>query len=115
MDRTSTSRDKHHSSVRAVGVAALDVVLPGTGRNDRKLGAHVCDRRAVSQDTVLREPQDGRNVWLQPQTDPATDGHRGDLPQCRNYPAGSHVDRHIQEFIAYMARPPLGGSILYAS
>ena len=84
MDRTSTSRDKHHSSVRAVGVASLDVVLPGAGRNGRKLGAHACDRRAVSQDAVLREPQDGRNVWLQPQTDPATNGHRGDLPKTTN-------------------------------
>jgi len=91
MDRSRTSGPEYCSSVRAVGAVAFDTVLPSAWRNRGELRTDASPRQAVSQDSVLRQPQDGLAAWLQPQTHSAADaidGDRGDLPKEANDLAG---------------------------
>lgn len=84
MDRTNPSRFEHRSAMPALGARTFDVLLPGAGRNGREPGVDARYRRAIPADAVLRQPQDGADIWRQSQANPtlnAVDGDRGDLSQ----------------------------------
>src|SRR5262245_3294868 len=87
MDRAATLPVERLAAVRAVGPAAIDVLLPPAGRDGREPGANAADRRAVPQMAILRQPEVGLAALGQSQARAAADaadGNRGDLSQATN-------------------------------
>jgi len=113
MHRTESSRAERCLPVPASRPAAIDVLLR-TGR--RESGESVTDarhRRAVFEDTVLRQSPYGHGFGRQPQADSASDaadGHRSDLQQATDH-TSSIEPQNIPVFTAkyddYAARPGL--------
>ena len=87
MDRSSRLSAEHCPSMRIDRPAPFDVVLPIRWRNSRELSVDAFDRRAVSQDAILWQPEAGRNIQRQSQaysTIDAIDGDRSNLRQEAN-------------------------------
>src|SRR5580700_906085 len=92
MDRSRPSAPQYSSAVRTAGNAALDLLLPASAGERRKLAAVAHPRRVVPEVAVLWQPQNGRQVRRGPSPRPAADadfGHRSPLSQTQLKPPGA--------------------------
>ena len=84
--------------MRVVEPEPIELVLRGSGRVGGEPCADAADRRAVSADAVLWQPQDGEAVWHRARTceaADAADGNRGDLPQAASVPSYPYLLRNV--------------------
>ena len=85
MRRVGAAGAERASAVRAAGAESVELVLPAGGRVGGEPAVDAADRRAVPEDAVLRQPEDGQGVGHQPQAGAAPDAADGvgsDLPQA---------------------------------
>ena len=71
--------------MRAAGLEPIELVLRGGGRVAGEPGVDAPDRRAVPEETLLRQPEDGGGDGHRSQAGAAADaadGPGGDLPQA---------------------------------
>src|SRR6202790_1943761 len=91
MDRSTTPAAHCATAVRTAGSAALDLLLPAAAGDRGEPAPDAPARRAVSETSVLREPQDGRRTGDQSQTRATADahsGHRSPLRETQLKPPG---------------------------
>src|SRR5579884_1973433 len=92
MDRPAPSAAEHPTAVRAVGRAALDLLLPAAAGERPEPAPASAAGRVVPGVPVLRQPQDGLRAEGEPQTHPAPDadsGHPSAVSQAASEPPGS--------------------------
>jgi len=85
MHRTEPSPFEPSPAMRVAGLEPSELVLQRRGRVGRELGVDAADRRAIPEDALLRQTQDGRGVGhRRPAGGPtdAADGIGVDLPQA---------------------------------
>src|SRR5580658_7058237 len=91
MDRSTPCALDHRTAVRAVGPAALDLLLPTAAGERPKPASPAAARRTVSGTSLLRQPAHGGHPGREPQTHPAADGYPGDrssVPETELEPTG---------------------------
>src|SRR6202049_4759600 len=92
MDRSHSPAPQYPTAVRAVGSAALDLLLPAAAGERGEPATAPPARPTVSEASVFRKPQNGRRVGGEPQAHPTADahpGHRSPLSQTELEPPGA--------------------------
>src|SRR5580704_11570284 len=77
MDQSTPCVLDHRTTVRAVGAAALDLLLSAAAGERREPACPAAARRTVSGTSLLRQPAHGGHTGGEPQTHPAADGYSG--------------------------------------
>src|SRR5215813_13372007 len=92
MDRSATSRFECPTSMRTVGLAALDLLLPASSGERGELASAAATRRVVHGVSVLWQPSHGGHAGGQSQADPAphaASGNRSSLSETQPEPSSA--------------------------
>src|ERR1700719_1285562 len=92
MDRSPTRQAEYFPPMRAAGAGPVNAVLRAVRPERRQPGIDASDRRAVSADAVLRQPQTGRGPGSQSEAGAAADafdGTGGDVSEALDVASGA--------------------------